>query len=162
MMNVLDKIEDMSKNLSKMTAFTPDERLVILREYSHALFLKSVETEFISTSTSVNTPSQAGVISKTFAEMLREAGMRQHPDIVLLAIYFLNMKKNLTSVTVADIEGQYAQAMLKLSSNTNAMINLNRKKGFIQEAEEKKDSKKAFKMTLSGVSYIENFIVNDN
>lgn len=161
-MNALDKIEDMSKKLSKMTTFSPEERLIILREYSHALFLRSVETEFISPSGSTKTPSQVGVISKTFAEMLRETGIRQHPDIVLLAIYFLNIQNKLASVTVADIEGQYAQAMLKLSSNTNAMVNANRKKGFIQEAGEKKDSKKAFKMTLSGVSYVENFIVNDN
>src|SRR5690242_9707283 len=122
-MDTIDKIEEMSKKLSKKAVFTPEERLVILREYSHVLFLKSIEAELISGVRTEKAHSFENLMSKTFPEMLRETGLKQHPDIVLLAIYFLNIQRKQPSVTVADIEEQYSQAMLKLSSNTNAMIN---------------------------------------
>src|SRR6185503_9752186 len=95
---------------------------------------------------------------QTFAELVRLTKFKQHPDLILLATYYMIIIKRTDSVTTLDIEQEYSSAMLKASTNTNANINVNRGKGFMMEGE-KREGKKTFKITMSGVEYIEEILV---
>jgi len=148
--------------LEKVASFSKEEKLMMLNCYATNLFssrfAEPISSELV-VDNSTKVSKSAGVSNKTFAELIRLTKVKQHPDIVLLAAYHLMITKQMDGVTATDIEQQYGTAMLKPSSNTNAMINSNRKKGFLMEGD-KKDGKMIFKITMSGVDYIESMIAD--
>lgn len=150
------------EELEKIAAFSKEDKLMILNCYATNLFSQNI-IKPTSLEPVVDSPAKASksssVNNKTFAELIRLTRVKQHPDIVLLAVYHLMITKQMDGVTATDIEQQYGTAMLKPSSNTSVMINSNRKKGFLMEGE-KKDGKMIFKITMSGVDYIESMIAD--
>ena len=70
--------------------------------------------------------------------------------------YFLERMENISSFNVDDIKRSFHSAKLQLPSNINDKINMNIKNGHIMEAEEKKDSKKAWVLTATGEKFVEN------
>ncbi len=163
---ILQDIEILSffkDEIEKVATFSKEEKLMLLNCYATGLFSNSGRTGPTSEQ-SVNGSKNSGATfkgsqSKTFAELVRLTKVKQHPDIVMLAVYHLMISQQAESATATDIEQQYSTAMLKPSTNTSAMINLNRKKGYLMEGN-KKDGKMAFKITMTGVDYVESMIAN--
>lgn len=150
------------EEIDKVPTFSNEEKLAFINSFASNLFsLKrpmSQSSEEIEDSSKESTGKvYKGGQSKTFAELVRLTKTKQHPDIIMLAVYYLMISKQADSATATDIEQQYSSAMLKLSTNTSAMINLNRKKGYLMEGD-KKDGKMGFKITMSGVDYVESMI----
>jgi hypothetical protein len=159
---ILNEIAGFRDKIAQSGRFNDQESLMILKSYVDSLLISSEPRECVDRETSKpngNGASSSGDLiskGKTLAELVRLTNTKQHPDIVLLAIYVL-LSMKVDSVTISDIEQQYSSAMLKASANTNATINLNRKKGYLMEGE-KREGKMTFRMTLSGIDYVENLI----
>jgi len=80
-------------------------------------------------------------------------------DVVrtLAIAYFLEHFSEMTSFNVDDINNQgFRLAKIKPPLNTNDKININIKKGYIMDATEKKEAKKAWVLTATGESFVEN------
>jgi len=74
--------------------------------------------------------------------------------VVALAFY-LERQEGLTSFNVADLENAFRSAREKLPKNMNDAVNKNIARGFLMEAAEKKDSKKAWQLTATGERFVE-------
>lgn len=156
----LDIIEQFKLEIDKRTSFSKEEKIIILKSYSDNVLQRSTQSP---------APQKNGLIetsvvrvrkessSRTFAELVRLTKFKQHPDLILLATYYSIIMNHMESVSTIDIEQQYSSAMIKASTNTNANINVNRKKGYMMETE-KKEGRMYFKITMSGVDYIESII----
>lgn len=70
--------------------------------------------------------------------------------------YFLEHLGGMESFNVADLEAAFRSAKEKVPKNMNDAVNKNIARGFIDEASEKKDSKKAWYLTSTGERYVEN------
>lgn len=73
----------------------------------------------------------------------------------LVIAYYLEQHENAGSFNVDDIKSHFRLARQPLPQNVNDKININIKKGYIMDAEEKKDSKKAWIVTNSGLKIVE-------
>lgn len=69
--------------------------------------------------------------------------------------YFLEHLGGMESFNVADLEGAFRSAKEKVPQNMNDAVNKNIARGFIDEASEKKGSKKAWYLTSTGERYVE-------
>jgi type II secretory pathway component PulJ len=74
---------------------------------------------------------------------------------VLAFSYFLEHQDGLTSFNVSDLEAVFRAAREKLPKNMNDAVNKNVARGFLMEAKEKKDSKKAWQLTATGERFVE-------
>jgi hypothetical protein len=74
---------------------------------------------------------------------------------VLALAYYLERAEGLASFNVPDLEAIFRAAREKLPKNMNDAVNKNVARGFIMEAAEKKDSKKAWQLTASGERFVE-------
>jgi hypothetical protein len=75
---------------------------------------------------------------------------------VLALSYFLEREQGLSSFNVPDLEAAFRSAREKLPSNMNDAVNKNIARGFLMEAKDKKDSKKAWHLTSTGERFVEN------
>ncbi len=73
----------------------------------------------------------------------------------LVIAYYLEIYKDVKVFSAADIEQGYREAREPPPSNINDKINLNIKKGYLTEVPEKKDNKKAWSLTNSGLKSVE-------
>lgn len=73
----------------------------------------------------------------------------------LAIAYYLEKYKYLSSFNVDDIKSHFRLARRPLPKNINDKINMNIKNGHIMDAEEKKDSKKAWIVTNSGIEIVD-------
>jgi len=74
---------------------------------------------------------------------------------VLALAYFAEREDGLASFNVSDLEAIFRAAREKLPKNMNDAVNKNVARGFIMEAAEKKDSKKAWQLTSTGERFVE-------
>jgi hypothetical protein len=79
---------------------------------------------------------------------------------VLALGYFLEHHSDMSSFSVSDLEIIFRQAKEKLPKNINDTVNKNIKRGFLDEAREKKNSKKAWYLTSTGEQYVERELSN--
>jgi hypothetical protein len=75
---------------------------------------------------------------------------------VLALAYYLEHVEGLEAFNVPDIERAFRAAREKLPANMNDLVNKNIARGFLMEAEEKKNSKKAWYLTSTGERFVEN------
>lgn len=75
---------------------------------------------------------------------------------VLALGYLLERVEGMTSFNVPDLEAIFRSAKEKLPKNMNDAVNKNITRGFLMEAEAKKDAKKAWCLTSTGERYVEN------
>lgn len=73
----------------------------------------------------------------------------------LLLAYFIENYKKEVSFNTADVSQLFREAKEKQPANINDLVNNNIKKGFIMDAAEKKDNKKAWSLTVSGENYVD-------
>ena len=153
--NMLKKIEDFKEILKKKEKLNEEEKRIIFEKYvslilsGQKLIMKPNKLEL------TNQPFK----NASFVEIVRKTRIKQHPDIILLATYDLIVNKGYESVTTSEILDQYKQALIKPSSNTSADIRRNRGKGYIMSSENK-EGKMAFKITISGIDYVEDLLKN--
>jgi hypothetical protein len=74
----------------------------------------------------------------------------------LALAYYLEHVEGLESFNVPDLERVFRTAREKLPANMNDVANKNIARGFLMEAKEKKDSKKAWYLTSTGERFVEN------
>lgn len=74
---------------------------------------------------------------------------------VLALCYYLELNEEMKSFNVHDIETVFRLAKVKLPSNINDAVNKNISKGYMMEAAERKDTKKAWTLTSSGETFVE-------
>jgi hypothetical protein len=89
-------------------------------------------------------------------EFLLSKNIQAETQKVLALAYFLEREEGLASFNVPDLEAAFRAAREKLPSNMNDLVNKNIARGFLMEAEEKKDSKKAWYLTSTGERFVEN------
>lgn len=70
--------------------------------------------------------------------------------------YFIEHRENTKPFNTDDLRKFFRLAKVQLPSNINDKINMNIRAGRIMEAEEKKESKKAWELTATGETFVEN------
>jgi len=73
----------------------------------------------------------------------------------LAIAYYLEKHESLTSFHVKDLESGFRKAKENIPRNINYELIRNVQKGYMMEAEEKKDNRKAWCLTNPGVEYVE-------
>jgi hypothetical protein len=118
---------------------------------------RRVEKIEIGTSSTSSQPPFSGAQSKQVS--LREFLISKKPtdDVktTLAVAYFLEKFEHLGSVNKKDLEAAIRRAKESLPANLNDKVNLAIKRGFLQEAAEKKDDLKAWYLTNSGEAFVE-------
>jgi hypothetical protein len=71
--------------------------------------------------------------------------------------YFLEKTEGMSSFNINDLETAFERAKERKPSNMNDKVNMSIRNGHLEEASEKKDSRKAWYLTNSG----EHFVVSD-
>jgi hypothetical protein len=89
-------------------------------------------------------------------EFLLGKSIKSETQKVLALGYFLEREEGLTSFNVPDLGTAFRAAREKLPANMNDIVNKNIARGFMMQAEEKKDSKKAWYLTSTGERFVEN------
>jgi hypothetical protein len=69
---------------------------------------------------------------------------------------YLEKEKDYSSFNIDDIKQGFRQARIPQPSNANDKVNMNISKGYLMEDEAKKDNKKAWVLTVTGESAVEN------
>jgi hypothetical protein len=124
-----------------------DERVVALEKRVEKL------EEYFSGTGLISAPKIKKLSAKEF---LMTKSIKADTQKVLALGYFLEHMEGLASFNVPDLEVVFRLAKEKLPKNMNDAVNKNITRGFLMEAEGKKDSKKAWCLTSTGERYIEN------
>jgi len=74
----------------------------------------------------------------------------------LVVAYYLENCKNVSPFNLNDLEALFKKAKEIVPDNLNDKVNKNIAKGYMEEAEDKKDSKKAWTLTETGERFVEN------
>jgi len=74
----------------------------------------------------------------------------------LVVAYYCENYKNVSPFNLNDIEALFRKAKEFVPDNLNDKVNKNIVKGYMEEAEDKKDSKKAWTLTDTGERFVEN------
>lgn len=88
-------------------------------------------------------------------EFLMTKKVKSEPQKVLALGYFLEHIEGMGSFNIKDIERAFRAAREKLPSNINDVVNKNIARGHLMEAQERKDSMKAWYLTSTGETYLE-------
>jgi hypothetical protein len=89
-------------------------------------------------------------------EFLMTKEIKTETQKVLALGYFLEYMEGMESFNVNDLEVAFRAAKEKLPKNMNDAVNKNIARGFLMEAAEKKDAKKAWCLTATGEKYLKN------
>ncbi len=112
----------------------------------------------IPTSTSSFPPQRLKQMSAK--EFLLSKKISSIVEITLALAYYLERVGQLNSFNIKDIAGVFQAAKEKSPANLNDMINKNIKKGYMMEARELKDNKKAWVLTSTGEKFVESELNN--
>lgn len=88
-------------------------------------------------------------------EFLMTKNAKSDPQKVVALAYFLEQVEGMATFSVADLENVFRASKEKVPSNINDSVNKNIAKGFLMDAAEKKDLKKAWCLTSTGERYAE-------
>jgi hypothetical protein len=123
--------------------------------------LRALEERVKKLEDSLLTSSSRGdLISKkkkaSAREFLRTKQLSTDTQRVLALGYFLEYLEGMDSFNANDLEAAFRSAKEKLPSNVNDAVNKNIARGFLMEAAEKKESRKAWCLTSTGEGFVEN------
>lgn len=108
-------------------------------------------------SSSVTSGTTIGKKKKSSAkEFLMTKEIKTETQKVLVLGYFLEYVEGMESFNVNDLETAFRAAKEKLPKNMNDAVNKNIARGFLMEAAEKKESKKAWCLTTTGEKHLMN------
>jgi hypothetical protein len=128
-----------------------DDDALLVRVARLEARLERLEAQFGS-GAAVRVPTEKKLSAKEF---LLTKSLKVETQKVLALAYFLEREENLASFNVQDLEAVFRAAREKLPKNMNDAVNKNIARGFLMEAREKKDSKKAWQLTSTGERFIE-------
>ena len=89
-------------------------------------------------------------------EFIRRKRPKNNVEKTLVVGYFLETHKGLSSFNRDDLEITFREAKMPVPENINLAIIGNITKGHMMEANEKKNKKKAWSLTNTGIQFIEN------
>ena len=161
--NWLEEIKKFKKEMESEKEFSPREKEILLGAYAEKLiFEKFKKSEKVNQLISDNSEKKEKILNipDSFASLINEVQVNQHTDYVLLAVYYLVIKKGFESVTVKDITNEYKKAYLKPSNTNVYLVNLTRR-GFLMPVE-KKEGKIAFTITRGGIKSVEDLFENEH
>ena len=101
-------------------------------------------------------PKEANIKQLSIREFLNEKKPTNDVERVLGMGFFLEKYEGYTCFNVDDIKNAFVKSKEPLPQNIHDKINMNIRTGRIMEAEEKKDSKKAWELTATGEAFVEN------
>lgn len=94
----------------------------------------------------------------SLGEFLKSKNPKSHGDKILAFGYYLEKAKGYPSFNLDEIEACYMEARLPKTKNFSAYITPLIRSGHLMDAEEKKDNKKAWILTESGLKYVEELV----
>lgn len=103
----------------------------------------------------VNSPERAQGKKMSAKEFLLTKNIGSELQRAVALAFYLERQEGMTSFNVADLENAFRAAREKLPKNLNDAVNKNIARGFLMEAAEKKDSKKAWQLTATGERFVE-------
>ena len=116
-----------------------EKRLALLEQVKHSgASVGDKESKQLSVKEFILSKNPTGAVQKTLA-----------------IAYFLERFANMASFNVDDLTRHFQLAKEAIPANINASVDKNVAKGFIAEAKEKKESKKAWIVTNSGEKVVE-------
>ncbi len=89
-------------------------------------------------------------------EFLLTKAFRSEVEKTLVLAYYLEHTEGMPSFNVNDVIRVFQAAKEKKPVNPNDAVAKNVARGFLMDATEKKDSKKAWTLTVTGERYVEN------
>jgi len=101
--------------------------------------------------------SVAKTKQKSLREFLNELSATSATEIGLCIAYFLENNKGFASFNSEDIKSGFREARIPVPKNPNDLINKNIAKGYIMDAEDQKDGKKAWVLTATGLETVPSF-----
>jgi len=88
-------------------------------------------------------------------EFLLSKNPKSEMERTLAVAYYLENYEDFTSFNVKDLENGFRRAKEKIPGNINYEVIRNSQKGYLEEAGEKKDNRKAWYLTNSGEEYVD-------
>jgi len=145
----MSDIQQMIKNLKKSVEENKQQREINLE------IIHLIET-LVS---SISSPdAELRVNSTTLFEYLKAKNLTKNNDIILHIAFFAEKFNGIHCLNVDDIKTKFEQARLQSPKNINDYLGkLEKNKKFLIECKEKKDGLKAWKLSSSGLNYIESF-----
>lgn len=95
--------------------------------------------------------------SMSLSEFMKRRNPKSHGDKILVFGYYLEKIKGYESFNLDDIEKCYQDARLPKTKNFSLYITRLIRKGYLMDSEQKKDNKKAWKLTKDGIDYVETY-----
>lgn len=134
-----------------------EEILAQLKEQLQNLEKRVVVLEDVVSSKQEIIKRQTQPKSLSLREFMAEKDPKDDVQRTLVIGYYLEQYKGMATFNIEDIEKEFRTAKLKPPANINDKINMNirKKPGFIMEDSEKKDGKKAWTLTESGVKEVD-------
>lgn len=95
------------------------------------------------------------------ASFLKEKSFANDVELVMGVAYYLYYLDNQNEFTSKEIESKLSEARHSKPSNISHCINQNIKKGYIEEADGKKDGMKVFRVLSEGIKWCESYVAPD-
>jgi len=102
-----------------------------------------------------NSFSQQAVKQTSAKEFLLSKKPSNTVEKTLLLAYYLERVRRMRSFNISDVANVFHEAKEKTPANLNDMVNKNIVKGYIMEAQEQKDARKAWVLTSTGERFVE-------
>lgn len=138
------------------------DKVFVEEKFKELLTLKPVETQKQSTSPPSSQPLDEVGKKISLAEFLKTKNPKSHGDKILAFGYFLEKAKGFSSFNLDEIESCYMEARLPKTKNFSPYITQLVRDGVLMDAAEKKDNKKAWTLTESGLKYVEGLTPEGN
>jgi hypothetical protein len=98
--------------------------------------------------------TKRGALPTQISEFLVGKNITTHIDRVVAILYYSYRKSN-EPATIAELEEAYSNARVKQPRNFSDLLATCIRKGYVVEARDKKDGKKAWQITLTGEKFVE-------
>lgn len=131
------------------------DKAFVVEKFEELLALKPIVA---SKESAVSSPIQVtNEASKkmSLAEFVKTKKPKGHDDKILVFGYFIEKIEGVSSFNVDDIKKCYRDAKIPPTKNIPTYTALLTKDGYVMDAGEKKDNKKAWVLTKSGEDYVE-------
>lgn len=155
--DLFKQMEDFQEELDK-TNFSQRQKDILYQEKARSLLTSVSEAK--TNILEKNKIVQVREMPDSFSSIINRAGVNQHMDFVLLAVYHKIINLGEENANTKDINEEYQLARMK-SSNTNVFLNNLVRKGLLM-SNGKKDGLTAFTITRDGVRYVEEKLKNGN
>ena len=154
---LFEQMENFQEELDK-TNFSQRQKEILYQEKARSLLtsVSEIKTNILRE----NKIAQVREMPDSFSSIINRAGVNQHIDFVLLAVYHKIINLGEENANTKDINEEYQLARMK-SSNTNVFLNNLVRKGLLMP-NGKKDGITAFTITRDGVKYVKEKLENGN